>query len=208
MSRIIITTIMIGAGFLALSPASAQDEGAAIDPCPKVIDAARQTPGDLSAVQSDIERYTLCVQRAVLLQRLNEMAAQNAEDVTPTLTLDSIEGLPYSRAEIEEMINNLQAREEEVANLINQETDSAQESMEAVAAEEAGSKYSISELLGTGGDMEVNLVDQDQVPYRVKVGSELPDGSTVVSISAQKVVLAKDGKQKTIGWAAAKASEF
>lgn len=201
MKKQLIKPIAIGAmslGFLlVLSPVIAQES---LDPCPKVMDAARQTPGDLSAVQSDIERYTLCVQRAVLLQRLNEMAAENEEDVSPSLTLDSIEGLPYSRAEIEEMVQNLKSREEEVSNLMAEEAETTDEATQS-DQDVTETNYFISEVFGAGGDMEVNLLDQDQTPYRVKVGSELPDGSTVISVSAQAVTLVKDGKQKKLDWA-------
>ena len=186
------------------SDAMAQSTRTAVnDPCPQIMEAARSAPGDLAQVQADIERYTLCVQRAVLLQRLNELAAKNSQDITPVFSLDNIEGLPYSRAEIEQMVSNLQAREEEVNQLIASRGEGESNAQEPSDTQEAptGPNYRIDELFGSGGQMEARLIDSNGTPYRVGVGDALPDGSTVVAVSAAEVAIVKDEQRKTLYWA-------
>lgn len=196
-----IFTFLLMTGSLAVSSAQAQSQQLSSDPCPQIMEAAKQSPGDLAAVQADIERYTLCVQRAVLLQRLNELASKNEQDMSPAFSLDNIEGLPYGREEIEQMVTNLRAREQEVNDLIASNVpDAPQQTNQSESAVKKGPSYVVSELMGSGGDMKARITDSDQVPYTVSVGDSLPDDSTVVSISATGVVVVKDSKQTTLSW--------
>ena len=189
---------------LAVTPMMAMAQDA--DPCPQIIQDSQSAPDDLARVQSDIERYTLCVQRAVLLQRLNDVAQAGAEQVSPSFNIDNIEGLPYSRDDIEEMIANLQEREAKAAELIEaavkqQETGvSVEGAVGEIAAAKSKDTYKISEVFGSGGGLSARLVDNEGNPVTVKVGDQLPDGSTVVVVRINSVAVVKDEKQQVLEW--------
>ena len=59
------------------------------DPCPNLRGASANAPDDLSKVQQDIDRFTLCVQRAQLLERLNENAIRSIENTDKALGLSA-----------------------------------------------------------------------------------------------------------------------
>jgi hypothetical protein len=63
------------------------------DPCPSPKSALQNTPNDLAKIQEDIDRFTLCVERAQLLERLNTLVEKNIETIDSAL-LQSGGGLP------------------------------------------------------------------------------------------------------------------
>jgi len=65
------------------------------DPCPSTSKALASSPDDLAKVQEEIDRFTLCVQRAQLLERLNEGTLKNESVYDASLGLS-----PYSSTEI------------------------------------------------------------------------------------------------------------
>lgn len=55
------------------------------NPCPDPRAALSKTPNDLKVIQEDITRFTLCLQRAQLLARLNDLAEENVESLNASL---------------------------------------------------------------------------------------------------------------------------
>lgn len=61
--------------FIGIEKSHAQAIGDPLCPEPKI--SSRQSPSDLANIQSDIERFTLCIERAELLNRLNRLVEEN-----------------------------------------------------------------------------------------------------------------------------------
>ncbi|MBU6235863.1 MAG: hypothetical protein KGQ41_08460, partial [Alphaproteobacteria bacterium] len=67
---------------------------AGFDPCPAPQEAVNASPDDLAKVQEDIDRFTLCVARAQLLERLNETAKDTDVAIDSALGLGGVPGVP------------------------------------------------------------------------------------------------------------------
>lgn len=68
-----------------VAPQSTVTARAAQDPCPTPRQIKNNRPDDLAKVQEDIDRFALCVQRAQLLERLNESAERASQTVDSAL---------------------------------------------------------------------------------------------------------------------------
>ena len=76
-----VQTQPVAEGTDQAADAAKNDNTPAKDPCPAPT-AASATPDDLAKVQEDIDRFTLCVERAQLLERLNESVLKNHLDAS------------------------------------------------------------------------------------------------------------------------------
>jgi len=175
--------------------AVAIDAGGALppDPCPMPSSELSRMPDDLAKVQADIDRYTLCMERAQLLQRLNDVALENQERLdqsrggsgpNPGMQLDA--GTPSFediRAQIMSSIDGASVSEEETA-----------------AAPPASHEWLIIRILGASGSLSAQLGKSDGTLTRVSAGDVLPDGAQVESVSATAVSITQDGEKKNLRW--------
>jgi type IV pilus biogenesis protein PilP len=161
------------------------------DPCPMPSNELSRAPDDLAKVQADIDRYTLCMERAQLLQRLNDVALENQErlqqsnDVSadnPGMQLGSnIASFDDMRAQIMQDIGNQPVVED------------------TVEAPPAG-EWSILKISGAAGGLAAQLGKSDGTLMQVRAGDTLPDGGQVNEVNATGVRITKDGERIDLRW--------
>lgn len=187
----------VEAGALPSSPAGASAAGASssslpADPCPLPSDELSRAPDDLAKVQADIDRYTLCMERAQLLQRLNDVAMENQEKLNQSSGVNT--GNPGMQ-----LGGNTPTMEDIRAQI-----------MGSIAGEQFGdapaqtapapSEWTIIRVTGASGGLAAQLGKSDGTLARVMAGDSLPDGSQVNSVSATSVSITQDGERKELRW--------
>lgn len=177
--------------FVATTPAQAQS---ADDPCPALEDIlAGKTPDDLSLVQADIDRYTLCAKRAELLKRLNELTVENEKavnrgmgDQNPGMTLGK--GVPKTVSPPVVPAVKIPP----VAPIVPVEENEDQEIDDG--------RWKIVEIFGVSGKLQAKLTKSDRSVARVKAGTELPDGGRVVAITPVHVTIHNADGETELSW--------
>lgn len=197
---LIALTALIGGAFAQELP-PLQAAGAAItpssnDPCPLPSAEMSRTPDDLGKIQADIDRYTLCMERAQLLQRLNDLATENQNKLNQSNGISAtnpgmqLGGLPDFAKQKEQL-------KESVSAAAVGETSSASA---AAPAAPAASEWTIMKILGSGGGLSAQLGKSDGVLARVQAGETLPDGARVLEVTATSVDISQDGETKSLRW--------
>lgn len=177
--------------FAKAVPAQAQSVD---DPCPALEDIlSGKTPDDLSLVQADIDRYTLCAKRAELLKKLNELTVENEKAVgggagvqNPGMTLGK--GTPKAVFPPIVPVVNIPP----VAPV-------APVDGEDVPAEDDGS-WKIVEIFGVSGKLQAKLTKSDGSVARVKAGTALSDGGSVVAITPVHVTIRNADGETELSW--------
>lgn len=183
MIRLFVLTIMAMTLGLSFS-AQAQQFGDEL--CPSPDTALKQTPDDLSSIQSDIERFSLCVKRAELLQSLNDLAQKNKE---------SLLGMPDIEAITEEAIGALPPlapidnafTAEDFARTLGNDEDG-----EGVAMEDTRTPWLVNDIYGVGTNLKARITSTEGEIANVREGEMLSDGLEVFSISRTGIVLRGD----------------
>jgi type IV pilus biogenesis protein PilP len=186
-------------GVVLLLPAASYAQNAPApsvqDVCPDAPEALRASPDDLSKVQADIDRFTLCVERAQLLKRLNDLATENEDALVgaspnnPGFSLNN-EPVDFDPFDAQALLNG---GNEPVSTTIN--TPQGPQDMLFETDD-----WVILNVFGTGNDLSAKLAKNDGSFMQVKTGDELPDGATVSAVSAVKVSVTEDGKTRTLRW--------
>jgi len=167
------------------------------DPCPEPRQALQNTPNDLRDIQSDITRFTLCLQRAQLLNRLNDLAKDNLETINSALDESMTEFM--ETVEMPAMPAMPQASVSAPAPVpMPQMNAVAQQSSPTVSNNY--SMWSVREVLGRQSNLTAVLVDPMDNIVRVKKGDELPDGAIVNSVNATGVVVRNNAGQVNLDW--------
>lgn len=148
------------------------------DPCPDSIEALNTTPDDLSKVQADIDRFTLCVERAQLLKRLNDLALENQDDLQNLPAVDPVFQIVPITFD---------------PSLQPEETHTAEEQQQIA-------DWEILSIFGSGLDLSAKIMNQNGLFAQIKTGDELPDGHKVVGITKTSVTLAQDKEHNIIEW--------
>lgn len=163
-----------------------------VDPCPLPATEMAKTPDDLAKIQSDIDRYSLCMERASLLQRLNDVAMENQkklQEANGGLSADNpgmnLDDLP-----------DFDEQKQQVQNALDVEPVLLSRGKE----EPPSNEWQIVKVSGSSGGLSAQLGKSDGTLVNVKPGEELPDGSTVNSVSATSVKITQDGENKTLKW--------
>lgn len=174
---------------LTVQPARAQQQ----DPCPEAVSALSSMPDDLSKVQADIDRFTLCVERAQLLKRLNDLALENEQNIqgvnssNPGFTLgggpaDSFP--PFDR--------------NAVLGIPDEEPSYEQYSPDYQSNTYQG--WAIVNIFGVGNDLQAKLSKSDGQRAQVKAGDKLEDGTRVLGITPVSVEVSQQGKKSLLSW--------
>jgi|GEM_PF-1951279 len=192
----------------------------AADPCPEPKQALAGTPDDLAKIQEDITRFTLCVQRAQLLERLNELARANIDTIDTALNLTASQGIDNSAMlglianannfngntppPIPSVPSNLfSGDEEENRALKNPGVNVAGSSGKTAPDRQSVGDvdWQIREITGSAGKLKAQLIDTSGSIIRVSQGDFLPDeGWTVRSITTTRVEVEKDDQRQPLGW--------
>lgn len=164
------------------------------DPCPLPSAAVMETPDDLAKVQADIDRFTLCMERAQLLQRLNELALENQEALmgyspdNPGMKLDK------KPADLPDFKKPAAAESSPPALPVLGGAMPKTEEPPAVG-------WTVVSVFGSGGNLQARISSPEGSIEQVRTGDTLSDGSTVKTISVGRVVITdKSGKDTTLGW--------
>lgn len=178
--------------------------------CPNPEQAAKNAPRNLSDVQADIERFNLCVDRARLLNELNDLSKRNQEDILnrafagtgpvggqplggglpplPGLALDGASGLGADDIE--------PVAEDDILSIEDAMTPpkprSSQKSKKV--------SWALRNVYGSSGTLQAELISTDGALVVVSQGDMLMDGSVVKRVSSLGVVLSKDGQDKAVSW--------
>jgi len=193
------------------------------DPCPAPQGALQNSPDDLAKVQEEIDRFTLCVQRAQLLERLNESAMKNQESTDSALgyapipagagrgMMPGIPGAQSGPAGLAPLpaaaLAGMDVSPVAAATAASDAADkaaAAAEVAETVAKEEASvsASWTIREIFGSGDEVQARLISPEGDEVKARNGMKLPDGkTTVVRITPAGVTVRTGTGAKTLEWA-------
>lgn len=197
----ICATIMISSQSMAqqlwngLNVTPVENSGTSEDLCPEPKTALEEKTGDLAKIQSDITRYTLCVQRAQLLQRLNELTIENIDTLDSAVTQISENSFQkLDVAQIEEIfMKNFSGAQLQSAP--PQSTD-ASGAIPAPIISEPVKKWLIQNITGQGQNLQAVLVSDQEDIITVKSGDVIPGTQERIrSIQASGVTLTTKNKE-------------
>ena len=223
-NRKIMILGLVAMGFMAaLSPAEAQVPGSVTveatqqndvlpdvldigDPCPEPRQALANTPNDLKNIQEDITRFTLCLQRAQLLTRLNELSIENLDTINSTLDekmMGFIETMEPPEMPVIEMPAQPEMPDVESIAAPALPESYVPESMPVTAPEPAVVEpaWMIREVTGRGGELIAVLVDDADNLTHVKQGDTIPDTDLrVQSVTPTSVTVRMNDETMKLGW--------
>lgn len=213
--KIIYFLFLMSAGFVSISNAQTPDsptiplsndlqDETVLDftenPCPDPKRALSETPNDLKIIQEDITRFNLCLQRAQLLSRLNDLAAENLETINSTMD-EKIQAMVGS---IEPVVMPMPQPPIPDMPQIDDMTQTGASSeplpmtpVEPVAPiiEYESEFWSINEIKGIGGVLVATIEDSDGNIARVKNGDTIPDTEVKIVNVTQTNVHVRDNKE-------------
>lgn len=168
------------------------------NPCPEPKKAMGSTPDDLAKIQEDITRFTLCVQRAQLLERLNELAESNIETIDTALNLTAQNTLDGNAVPGIMPSVPMPQMSDSAAQLLQ---DEPQSNFAPMPSQPQESSWRIRNIEGKGGAISAQLVHGNGTLLKVKTNQALPEGSgRVISISQTSVRIEQDGQKQTLQW--------
>lgn len=194
------------------------------DACPEPRTALSETPDDLARIQEDITRFTLCVQRAQLLERLNELAQANIETIDTALNLtvggdedgNAVPGIMPPMGNQGTGSVSPPSIPSIPADLFADDTDDSAGSQQSSSVNLGGSAplmgvsarssanssdWKIREITGSDGKLSAQLIDSVGTLARVSQGDTMPDDSGIVStITNTRVDISKDDQTQTLKW--------
>ncbi len=166
--------------------ASAQIKSATDDPCPSLEEIlSRKTPDDLSLVQADIDRYTLCAKRAELLKQLNEISTENEKTLGATSPQNPGMMLPGAGQAIA---------------ALPPEPQTPPPALQPASMPMDDGNWKIREIFGSSGNLQAKLAKSDGNVVQVKAGAKLPDGSHVLVITPLHVTLRSAAGETDLSW--------
>lgn len=168
------------------------------DPCPAPKSALAETPNDLKLIQEDITRFTLCLQRAQLLDRLNDLAEQNLGDIQTNLdtkiknnfgdmlqatTFDNMPFPDISSMPTDELVETAMISEPIPEPVIDVQD------------------WLVSDITGKGSALTAKLRDENGNIVYITTGQTLPNSKTKVkSITMTDVTITDNGVEKILSW--------
>lgn len=212
------STTSAGSG-TSTAPSLTSLTGTTDDPCPEPKTAMASTPDDLAKIQQDITRFTLCVQRAQLLERLNELAQANIDTIDTALNLTASQGIEGNAipgimpSQNNSGGNSAPAIPSVPSNLFDDMDDEDMSaprhsgSNGAVGGNTSSGQsfddldWQIRGITGSDGKLTAQLIDTSGVIIRVSAGDDLPDeGWSVRSITNTRVEVENGDKRQPLKW--------
>lgn len=172
------------------SPARAQQA----DPCPEAVSALSSMPDDLSKVQADIDRFTLCVERAQLLKRLNDLALENEQNLQGINSANpgfALGGGPE---------NNFPTFDRDAILGMDEPQQPYYDEYAPDYSENTYDGWAIVNIFGVGSDLQAKLSRSDGERAQVREGDKLEDGTKVVKITPVSIEVSEKGKTRLLSW--------
>lgn len=168
------------------------------NPCPDPRQALSETPNDLKIIQEDITRFTLCLQRAQLLSRLNDLAVDSVETINSSLDekleeiASSFASAPMSAMEMQPMPS--------IGNSANDELMPMQAAPEPEPVFEHPD-WTINTIKGIGGVLIANISDIDGNVVNVKSGDKIEDTEIrITAVTQTSVKIREDSESTKLKW--------
>ncbi len=172
--------------------------------CPAADTLVRTPPDSMTGVQADIDRLTLCVERAKLLRQLDEVATEREKMLdkirnpsNPEMPggLGGIPPLPAASLPPVGGIDTASLKPGET-RVVTPGAAPMAPTLESLAAPQ----WKVRKIWGQGVAMRAQLSDGKGVLVNVRTGDPLPDGPTVTSISVKGVTISQNGKAEDLSW--------
>jgi type IV pilus biogenesis protein PilP len=166
------------------------------DPCPAVSESLRKrSPDNLRLIQEDIMRYDLCVRRAQLLDRLNDLTSENMNLIESSID-----------AKIEEVIETTELNTDML--FPNNSQTNISETLPQLSVPELRInsneqlQWAVDQISGQAGDLEAKIIDRSGNIFYVKKGDTLPNSDSVVTDIKNDGVSIKgqDGQVISLAW--------
>jgi len=162
------------------------------DPCPEARATLSETPNDLNIIQQDITRFTLCLQRAQLLERLNTIAIEN---------IDTIETSLESRMQVSMPSFDMAALMPPMPQSMTNEMNASDDIYQEMASSQGNIDWLVHDIRGQGDGLMAVLSDDNGNIINVGSGEMLPDTNMkIVSISPMGVKVENDKKTEYLKW--------
>jgi hypothetical protein len=173
-----------------------QSSARADELCPDVTKGeASLTVSDMAGLQFDIGRLNLCVQRARLLQQIDEIVKKREQIRQEPMALSPISGsmgmIPPLAAPLPPLPS------EQTMKQALQKTQASDLGVVSVKAPQG--EWKIQRIWGQGQVMQAQLVKGDVIA-NIKRGDTLPSGEKVAELSGKGVVLDNGKGQQTLNW--------
>jgi hypothetical protein len=201
MTRIMILMMLI---FAAVPAAYAQDVL-----CPDEIEGGATTamkalPESMGGVQADIERYTLCIERARLLQMLDSVMVTREEtlrkmregDTGSIAGITGVPPLPAGSLPPVSGVNPASVAKADGTSVVS----AAPNPLEAATASLQVDEWKTRKIWGQGLGIRAQLSNGGGTLLNVAKGDPLPDGGMVEDISIRGVTISRNGKSKDLSW--------
>lgn len=196
--RNVLTVCGVFATMLCAGFAQAQDVL-----CPEPANIATTAPADLAQVQSDIDRLTLCVERAKLLSELDKTIDDREKDNKNDL-LDPLQPIMPQAAEVSRV---MQQQNMGIAPVPMAQPFDGNAAEDNTQDADTGNEWKIRRIWGAKGNTKAQLVKGGGIVATVVKNDILPDGFVIVELSTIGVTIRKDGKAHELGWSIADAEE-
>lgn len=182
MTRLILMAVIIGLAGPSLARADML--------CPDTANESDLAVKDMSDVQFDIDRLELCLQRAQLLQKIDETVKKREQLRNQPLGLNG--SMSMGSASIPPMPGLPTLSADKIAMPV---IEAVKEPIIPVVQQD----WKIQRIWGQGSAMQSQLV-RDDVIANVKVGDVLPTGERVAEVSVRGVILDSGSGRKPLVW--------
>lgn len=177
----------------------AEEGSAFVDPCPPAETIPQQAVSidDLAKMQADIERFNLCLERAQLVQKLNDATQKNLEALQKFFASAPLleQNAPVSRQSLS--LGAFKAPEPPDLPPTQESGEEEGTSVEEPPKE----RWLVFEISGSSGNFRAKLGKPDGTIKVVGAGETLPDGTLVTSVSPSGVIVRGDqGVSETLEW--------
>lgn len=164
--------------------------------CPEPQEALNNVPASAEKLQADIDRYALCVNRAELLMKLEEI---KNKDMGMSMSGMSLPGGMAPTPLTPEQTALLMG--EQPGAPMNMDASSAAPAREEEEEEkEPVDVITVNDIRGVNGELMARVKDQDGNIATVGVGDKLTDGSEITAISATQVTVRRNGETTRLEW--------
>ena len=169
-------------------------------PCPDPDQLASAVPSDMSTVQGDIDRLTLCVERANLIQQLDELIKKREEMLNPPAKEDRSSNQFDRRSDRSARLQQIRRDQMDYIPKLDSEQLVTNQGDQKPPLENP--KWFVQDIKGSGDRLTAQLQDENGRMVTVSLGDQLPTGQVVSNISViDGVAVKENGDSVNLPWA-------